>query len=199
MVTMAPRPFTVGLSASALVLSVMLAGCTPQPAEPEPTKDAPTPAATETAAPEPDPTEAPTSSTPVTAACDELVSLQAMYDFNPNFSLLGSWTPTAGTPAERATASQGLACRWQNDTSGDTIELSVASFDAGTLERMANDTYDSSTMVPTYGGEGYFSVAGGIGEAVVFEEQYWVVLRSSYFMEPGDAEYLMTTVLSALP
>jgi hypothetical protein len=122
-----------------------------------------------------------------------------MYDFNPNFSLLGSFTPDAGTPAAEAAAADGTVCRWKNDTSGDTIDISVASFDTDTLEAKANATNSASTMVPTYGSdEAYFAVTGGVGEAVVFHGSYWVVVRSVVFFEPGDAEPIVSSVLAAL-
>lgn len=122
-----------------------------------------------------------------------------MYDFNPNFSLITPWTPDAGTPAAEAVAAQGVACRWVNDTSGEAIDVSVAAFDAATLDAKATATYQASTMVPTYGGdEGYFGVTGGVGEAVVFSGSSWLVVRSALFLEPGDAEPLVTAALSAL-
>jgi len=131
--------------------------------------------------------------------CTTLVSLQTMYDFNPNFSLLGSFTPDAGTPAAEADKADGTVCRWKNDTSGDTIDISVASFDAGTLEAKAAATSSSSTKVGVYGSdEAYFSSNGGVGEAVVFHGAYWVVVRSVAFFEAGDAQPIVSSVLAAL-
>lgn len=193
------RPVVLVTSASAvLAASVLLTGCTTP--EPEPT---PSPTASETSTPTPstEPTEptATPSSTPVDIPCTTLVSLQTMYDYNPNFSLLGSFTPDAGTPAAEAAAADGTICRWQNGTSGDTIDISVASFDAGTLEAKADTTSDSSTTVSSYGpDEAYFTVTGGAGEAVVFHGAYWVVVRSVAFFEPGDAEPIVASVLAAL-
>ena len=193
------RPALVVTSASALLAaSVLLTACTTP--EPEPTRS---PTASESATPTPsvEPSEpaATPSSTPVDIPCDTLVSLQAMYDFNPNFSLLGSFTPDAGTPAAEAVAAEGTVCRWQNGTSGEVIDISVASFDEASLEAKANAINSTSTMVPTYGpDEAYFAVTGGVGEAVVFHGAYWVVVRSVAFFEPGDAEPIVTTVLAAL-
>jgi len=131
--------------------------------------------------------------------CTTLVSLQTMYDFNPNFSLLGSWSPEAGTPAAEAVAARGTVCRWQNGTSGDVIDISVASFDEGTLEAKATATSSSSTNVDSYGSdEAYFSSNGGVGEAVVFHGAYWVVVRSVAFFEAGDAQSIVSSVLAAL-
>lgn len=190
-------PVTVLSASAALAAALLLAGC--QTPEPAPTTAAPAPG--DTAAPTTEPTEtaAPPSSTPVDVACDVLVPAQTMYDFNPNFSLLASWSPASGTPAADALAADGVACRWQNDTSGEVIDVSVASFDTASLDELANDAYTNSTMVPTYGGdEAYFSVVDGVGEAIVFQDSFWVVVRSSYFLEPGDAEPIVASVLATL-
>jgi len=181
-----------------LAASVLLAGCT----TPE---QAPTGTAAPSESPTPEPSAGPSETpsapvaTPVDIPCDTLVSLQAMYDVNPNFSLLGAWDAAAGTPAAEALAADGVICRWRNDTSGDDIDISVAALDAAALEEKANAADASSTMVPTYGpDEAYFGVIDGVGEAVVFHGTYWVVVRSVVFYEPGDAEPIVAAVLSAL-
>jgi hypothetical protein len=190
-------PVTVLSASAALAAALLLAGC--QTPEPAPTTPPPTPGDTATPTAEPTETAAPPSSTPVDIPCDTLVPAQTMYDFNPNFSLLGSWTPGAGSHAAAAAEADGTVCRWQNDTSGEVIDVSVASFDAASLDELANDAYTDSTMVPTYGGdEAYFSVTGDVGEAIVFQDSYWVVVSSTYFLEPGDAEPIVAAVLAAL-
>jgi len=184
-------------AATLLAVTMVLTGCTTP--EPAPTSAPPSPSDSSTPTPEPSETTAPPTSTPVDIACDILVPPQVMYDFNPNFSLLASFTPASGSAAADAVAAEGTACRWQNNTSGEVVDVSVASFDADTLDRLATDTYGHSTMVPTYGGdEAYFEVADGVGEAVVFDGSYWVVVSSSYFLEPGDAEPIVAAVLAAL-
>lgn len=194
-----PRRHVLLLSSASLVaVAALLAGCgspalTPSATPGSSESPSPTPSATPTDAP-----PAP-SATPVAVRCDALITAQAMYDFNPNFSLISSWTPDGGSAAAEALAAKGVACRWKNDTSGDTIDVSVAALDQASLEKKANTTYGASTMVPTYGGEGYFSVTNGVGEAVVFDRGYWVVARSSYFLEPGDASPIVEPVLAALP
>ncbi|QEO10385.1 arginyl-tRNA synthetase [Protaetiibacter larvae] len=187
------------LSASVVLgIAVLLSGC--RAPEPAPSSSAPAPGDTPSASPEASPSATPTpSATPVDVACDALIPAQAMYDFNPNFSLIDGWSPDAGSAAADAVAAEGVACRWQNNTSSDVIDLSVAQLDSASLEAKANEAYASSTMVPTYGDEAYFAVAGGVGEAIVFAGAYWVVIRSPYFQEPGDASPLVEAVLAALP
>jgi len=190
-------PALVLSAATALAVAVLLAGCTTP--DPAPTTAPPTPGDTGSPTPEPSETPAAPTPTPVDIPCDSLVTAQAMYDFNPNFSLIDSWTPAAGSPAADAVDAEGVACRWQNDTSGEVIDVSVASFDPATLETLANDAYTNSTMVPTYGvDEAYFAVTGSVGEAIVFDGPYWIVVSSSYFLEPGDAEPIVASVLAGL-
>ena len=190
-------PVTVLSVSAVLAASLLLAGC--QTPEPAPTTAPPTPGDTSSPTAEPTETAAPPTASPVDIPCDVLIPAQTMYDFNPNFSLLADWSPAAGTPAADAVAADGVACRWQHDTSGEAIDVSVASFDAATLGELANDAYTNSTMVPTYGGdEAYFTVAGGVGEAIVFQDSFWVVVSSAYFLEPGDAEPIVTAVLATL-
>ncbi|MFW8745959.1 hypothetical protein, partial [Mesorhizobium japonicum] len=113
-----------------------------------------------------------------------------MYAYNPNFVALTSWQPAAGTSAAQAVENKGVACRWQNETSNNVVDLSVANLDAATIESLKNQAVAKSTMVPTYQGadEGYFSVGSGAGTAIVFVRTFWVVMTSQQFAEPGDAE-----------
>jgi hypothetical protein len=121
-----------------------------------------------------------------------------MYAFNPNFGAIDNWTPKSGSPAATAKSEKGIACRWQNQTSGDNIDISVAHLDATSIESLKNDAVDKSTMVPTYGDEAYFSVSGGVGTAIVFQDDFWLVASSVEFAEPGDPADLITAALGAL-
>jgi hypothetical protein len=178
------------LAALALVL---LAGCTPETeATPEPSTSA---SSTET--PTPEPTIQPVG-TPVDATCDELVSADTLYIYNPNFGAIDDFTPDEGTAAASALAYQGVACRWENLTSGEQIDVSVAQLDEDSLTALKNAAFEDSEMVPTYGEEAYFSVEDGVGTAQVFVGLYWIVAESSGFLEPGDATELVDSVLAAL-
>ncbi|WP_284252626.1 hypothetical protein [Pseudolysinimonas kribbensis] len=180
---------------------LVLAGCTPAPAPTHsPTRTAPAPTAHE---PSTSPVPTPTTSvvaTPVGKSCAQLISADTIYAFNPNFVPLSSWKPSAGTAAAQATAYKGVACRWQNETSNDVIDLSVADLDAATIESLKNQAVDKSTLVPTYDGadEGYFSEGDGTGTAIVFVKSSWIVLTSQQFAEPGDPADLVASVLAAL-
>ena len=110
----------------------LLAGCTPEtgarrPPEPQRQRHPERRPAAE-------PTDQPVG-VPVEVTCDELVSADTLYVYNPNFGTIEDFTPDEGTAAASALTTQGVACRWQNQTSGDTIDVSVAQLDEDTLTR----------------------------------------------------------------
>jgi len=190
------RRLVVPVALSLLALAA-LSGCVPTPT-PSPT-DTASASASET--PSATPTSSPTASavsTPITVDCNTLITLDDMYAFNPNFGLISSWTPKSGSAAATAKSEKGIACRWQNQTSGDTIDISAAHLDTASIESLKNDAVEKSTMVPTYGDEAYFSVSGGVGTAIVFQGDFWLVATSVDFLEPGDPADLITAALSAL-
>lgn len=153
----------------------------------------PSPSVTASASPTPSP-----SPTPVTVGCSTLVSADTIYAYNPNFGLITSWTPAAGSAAATAQSDSGVACRWSNQTSGDTIDISVAHLDAASIENLKNQAVTQGKLVPTYGDEAYFDYSGGVGTAVVFQGDYWLVATSVDFLEPGDPSDLIDAALSAL-
>lgn len=138
------------------------------------------------------------TATPITVGCSTLVTADDMYAFNPNFGLLTSWTPASGTAAAQAVADSGVACRWSNQSSGDTIDISVAHLDPTSIEALKNAAVEHGQLVPTYGDEAYFGTANNVGTAVVFQGDYWLVATSSEFLEPGDPADLIQAALDAL-
>ena len=205
--TFLPRRVALTLAAAAS-LALVLAGCTGDPSDlitsPSPSSMAPTPSASATPSPTAEPTATATpEATPVDIACDNLLSAQAIYDYNANFGAQPDYSPAGGTLPASAAAMNGTSCAWVNESSGEVIEVAVAKPSATTLAAMQNDAVTSSAAVPTYGTppqlEGYFTTAGGVGEAQAFTNGYWIIIRSDYFIEPGDVSPLMDAVVSALP
>ncbi|WP_437582311.1 hypothetical protein ACSAGD_08585 [Paramicrobacterium sp. CJ85] len=203
------RSALIALAAASLTLTA----CAPPVDDASPTSTtsaAPTDAATDgppadthSEAPS-DPTAAPPTTNPdagedVGLACDEAITLQQMYDYNSNISLLGEYTPGGKTLQGKVASFKGLTCQWSNNTSGRTIDLGIAKLDSESLDALANEAVNSSNSVPTYGEEGYFIVESGVGTAQIFTDSYWVVLSSKDFTEPGAVEPLAKAVLGNLP
>jgi hypothetical protein len=121
-----------------------------------------------------------------------------MYDFNPNFGLQAGFTPKAGSTSAIAVAKKGVACSWLNQTSRDTIELSVANLPGGDITALKSDLGSSSTATSAFAAPGYFTVEGGVGVAQVFSGSYWVVARSTFFAEPADATQIVNPAIASL-
>ncbi|MHA6668834.1 hypothetical protein ACX3O0_08170 [Homoserinimonas sp. A447] len=187
----------------AAVLVLGLSGCVPQGA-PEPVDSSgpaeyerPTPPAD---TPEPAVTEVPAdgfSSTPVTIDCNELVSPQAVYDYNPNYGHQPAFTAPANTDVATIVANQGVACNWVNQTSGVTFVVAVAQLAADDLATVEADVAAGSTAVSGIGDAAYFTTSGGVGVAQVFDGPYWVVATSAAFYEVAEPKPLVEAALAA--
>ena len=160
----------------------------------------PSTAPSATPTPTPTPSEPPT---PVTLSCDQIVTPDQVYAYNPNFGADPGYAPTAGSLEASIVTYKGVACGWLNQTSNDVIEIAVAKPPAGDLDGLKNSAITASQPVPTYGVppqvEGYFALRGNKGEVQIFTGTYWVVANSPAFQEPGDAAPLMQNVLDNLP
>ena len=191
------------MAAGVLAIAATLAGCTSNPVQPTPTQTtAPPPSEAEptpSAAPEtPVPTVTQEPGIPVTLTCDQLVSPDQLYEFNPNVGVNPAYQAEAGTTASKMVSLQGVACGWSNQSSNETIEIAVAHLSPAAIETLKNDLVLTSNPVPTYGEEAYFSLDGGLGEANVFQGDYWIYTRSATYIEPGDATPLVDDVIAAL-
>lgn len=181
-----------------LVAALLLAGCVPTTDSPSESAS-PTPSSTPTGSPSATPTPTSTAAgVPITVACDQLIPAQVMYDFNPNFALEPTFSPSAGSLAAEALAANGVACSWVNQSSGETIDIAAANLPADALTPRMNELVGSSNSVPTYEVEGYFRVSDGVGEAQAFDPPFWVTAVSPAFAEPGDAAPIMLAALAAL-
>jgi hypothetical protein len=211
-VTLSPSPAFVrarrlrvgsALATGALVL-IVLAGCAngAEPASTTSPTATPTtvPTASATPSPSPTPTPAEDADTAVTLGCDQVLTPDDVYDFNPNFGAAPGYKPADGSAAAVAALHKGVACGWSNQTSGDLIEVSVAQPTAATLADLKSQAAKSSTSVTTYGSavKGYFATADGTGEAQIFSGPYWVAVTSVEFVEARDAETLVAAVVSHL-
>ncbi len=177
-------------------LVIALIGCTPE-AEPQPDLPGPNPSGDASGEPAPTLTAQPVG-TPVEIDCNELVSPDAIYAFNPTVVLIDDFEPIDDSVAATAVEYSGVACRWQNQTSGENIDLSIANLDDNSLTALKNAAFEDSEMVPTYGEEAYFGINGQVGTAQVFQGPYWIVAESPAFFEPGDAVPIVDSAIAAL-
>ncbi|WP_438855259.1 iron ABC transporter ATP-binding protein [Agromyces sp. M3QZ16-3] len=195
------RPVTLAF-AGASALALLLSACTDPGASPSETSEPP--AATGSAAAtapsdpsaEPEPTEEPI---PFDIACDAMLTPDQVYEFNPNYGTAPDFSPSSETVRDVVAAS-GTACGWSNQTSGEVIEVGVATLPEHAYELQVGDAAMHSNPVPTYGTppdvEGFFRQSGEVGQAQVFSNGYWIVIESAALFEPGDAQGLVADVLA---
>ena len=193
----------LALATGALAL-VVLAGCTSEAAPTATPSSSPNGVATEVPTESSTPTPTPEAAgTPVTISCDQILTADDVYLFNPNVGTAPYYEPAAGSAAEIAVSYDGVACGWLNQTSNVIIEISIAQPNDILMSDLKNKAVIESNAVPTYGTppavEGYFTNSSGPGQAQVFAGKYWVVANSVDFFEPGEAQKLIATVVSHLP
>ncbi|MCU1439976.1 MAG: arginyl-tRNA synthetase [Rhodoglobus sp.] len=188
------------LWAPSIVVLVALAGCVPTDESDPGTTATPTPSATATQVPTPTPTTSPSAgpdAVPLSIPCAELITPDAMYAYSPAFALVDQ-APASGSLADRALDYQGTACTWVNESSGETIVISVAQLSDGTLAALRSELDASSTPVTAFGVDGYFDIVGGAGEAQVLSGPYWLTATSPVFGEAADVQDLVDAALSTL-
>ncbi|MGX5696570.1 iron ABC transporter ATP-binding protein [Agromyces soli] len=187
------------VAAAALALTACSGGAPEPSGTASPAPGTASPSASATA----EPTAPAEPSEPFAIDCAALITPEQIYAFNPNFGADPGFEPGADD-VKQAVADGGTACGWVNQTSGDVIEVGVATPAPALLAERNNTAALGSSAVPTYGTPpavtGYFSVSGGRGEAQVFTDGgVWIVVESNAFFEPGDAQQLVDAVLGNLP
>jgi len=204
-------PSRVVASSVAVVLAVVVTGCTPtdEAAAPEPTVTVePSASATPSSAPSPSPTEPTTEpsasaappaggleSLPLDIPCDTLVSPQALYDFNPNIG--SDPAPQHSELVDTIAASGGVACGWLNQTSGARISAGVIRLTPDSLAAVrstALDRAEPSAVIP----DGFFRVSGGSGHTEIIGGDYWIVIDSPVLTDPGEANSFAEPMRAAL-
>lgn len=148
------------------------------------------------ASPSPTPSKEPEQATALTIACEDLVGGQTMYDFNPNFGLIGAFTPDAGTAAALAASDHGTLCRWVNETSGATIDVTASTpTDADLVARKASAA--SGEKVADVGADAWFAITSGVGTIQAFDGGYWVTVASTFITEGSEAHDIAATAIRA--
>ncbi len=155
-----------------------------------PTATAPAESPTPSTTASPTPTPTPEKPTPVAIACSDVVDAQTIYDFNPNFVLLNSFSPASNTLAAQAIQDQGTACRWINQTSKITIDIGISSPGPNALS-VAERSASAGASVSGLGDSAYFSRSGGLGTVQVFSGEFWISAASPAFSAAEDAMALV--------
>jgi hypothetical protein len=130
------------------------------------------------------------------------MSLQALYDFNPNFAYDASQSPASSSQAEKIIAIEGISCTYLNLSSGSQIVLALAKLDeAGiaTLEKkLSAEGGEKVTSVSSPIIASFFSVSDGVGTQDILTNEYWISVSSDSFIAPEDTAHFLEPVLASL-
>lgn len=152
--------------------------------------------------PDPQPTEvrdAPLRGQPFSVACDEVLTPQQLYDYNPNVGADPGYRPRGGSGPERTVELSGTACGWINQTSGETISIGVAHFDAVNFSRVREMARTAGGSSSGLGMDGHYRTSSGLGVVDAFTGSYWIAAESSTFFAPEDVAPLLEAIRSNLP
>jgi hypothetical protein len=153
----------------------------------------------ETPAPNPEPTM---QRYPVGKTCDDLVSLQALYDFNPNFAYDSRRAPESGSEAEKLVSMMGLSCTYVNLSSDNEIVLAVAKLDESGLSSVRASLTAGGALIQGSGTPPalarFFSTSDGVGTLDILTNTYWVSVSSTTFTSPEDTSHFVAAFLPSL-
>ena len=138
---------------------------------------------------------------PTDKTCESILSLQSLYDFDPNLALTSGGTPAAGSLAQTQAQLGGITCTLMNLSSQQEVLVSLVKLDQASAEHQkaeivaatGNNTYQVAKDVP-----GSFQDAGGIGTAQFMSGKYWISLTSSSYKIGVDASPLSYLVWNNL-
>lgn len=131
--------------------------------------------------------------------CRTLVDDQTIYDWGSgNFALDTSYEPAPESAAAQLVALGGIACRWVNLTSSETVDVAVAIPSATQLADAEAAASATSELAPAISDRAYFRADGSAGHVDIFTDKYWIAADSTWFVSPSDAAPLLQAALSAL-
>ena len=138
--------------------------------------------------------------TPFSIPCGTLITEKALESFSPGYSPdLAQKSPS--NALEKAVVTwNGKLCVWKNTNTGTTLRIAVAKPPASQITALKDAAITIARPVPTYGNpplEGYFR-PGAQGQVQIFTGPYWIVAQSGDFLEPGDAQTLMLSLVATL-
>ncbi len=134
---------------------------------------------------------------PINLDCEEVLTAQALYEFNPNFGTDPRYTVSG--LASRALDFGGVACGWMNQTSLETLAIAVARLDSTELSEVRNRASSEFGVIALPESDGYFSDPNGVGVVEAFLDDYWVIVESPIISSPVDAELVLGLVVASLP
>lgn len=181
--------------AALITLATLLGGCVGTPEGPDPST---TPDTQPTSSPSTSPSGPPSDLEvlPFSIPCDQLVSADALYEFNPNVGV--DPEPSATGLVAAIAEAGGVTCGWLNQTSGDRISVGVLKLESASLDQVRDEAAQRGEPETQYF-NGYYREENGVGHAEDFEGPYWIVLDSPALLSADEVGSFLAALRPALP
>ena len=188
------------------VLGVVMSGCAPEPNSALPSASA---KASHSATPKNTSTVSATPTSPSIVGeatgytCDNILTLQELFDFNQNYYYDSSDKSGLGTKLGSQTkALNGITCVYASQSDGAPIELSLAKIQGDGISQVKTELSTTQKQTTAYGQEpnvyAYFSTEGDLGTVNVLIGNYWLSGSSASFGSPEDATKFLDPVIKKL-
>lgn len=138
---------------------------------------------------------------PTDKTCESILSLQSLYDFDPNLALTPGGTPAPGSLAQSQSQLGGITCTLTNLSSQQEVLVALVKLDQASADHQkaeiaastGNNSYQVAKDVP-----GSFQDAGGIGTAQFVSGKYWISLTSASYKIGVEASPLSYVIWNNL-
>lgn len=181
---------------TAVVLSLVLVACV-QKSDP-PSMVEPTTSSDSRVRDDPAPSPLPpdVEALPLERDCEQILSAQEVYEYNPNVATDPAYSASA--LAQQVVSYDGVACGWINQTSGVPLSIAVARFSEPGQQAAREAAAAKAGASLLSGEDGYFRVTSSGGVVEAFVGQHWVVIESPAFSVEGDVAALLDTLRASL-
>lgn len=175
-----------------VVSSIALSGCSNGSSESSTqTSNTPTKNPTSSAAGKSSTSPTPSASTfalkaeSIDISCDKVLSLQSLYDFDPNLALTADHKTTLGSVGAQQESLGAVSCLLTNLSSQEETQVVVTKLDEASAKHQAtlisNPGEGESAFQVANGVTGLFSVSDNSGTVQFMTGNYWVSVASKSF------------------
>lgn len=131
-------------------------------------------------------------------SCDKIVSLQSLYDFDPNLGLTADQKTTFGSVGAQQESLGAVSCLLTNLSSQEETQVVVTKLNDVSARHqetlISNPREGESAFQVAIGVPGIFSVSGNAGTAQFVTGNYWVSVASKSFtsgIQASSISYLI--------
>ena len=196
---------TTSLIVGSVALAMVLSSCAAETAE---TQQSPTPTATTSAqatikpstsaTPEPTPSSFALKAVAMDKSCEQIITVQSLYNFDQNLASYPSSQQAQGTIAQQQTQLGAVACTITNLSTQEDVYVTVTKLDgpSTTYQQalISSPAAGYSSYQVANGVPGMFSVENGEGIAQFMTGPYWISLTSKTFSSGVDASQLSNVI-----